>query len=75
MLKEEPKGLARPKRNAPDRGYPPGPGGGGKSVVLQLVVDARILGAGLLFSLLMGALGGLIPALSAMRLKPLESQR
>ena len=44
-------------------------------MVLQLVVDARIIGAGLLFSLFMGAVGGLIPALSAMRLRPLESLR
>jgi hypothetical protein len=49
--------------------------GGGKSVVLKLVVDGWILGAGLGFSLLMGAVGGLLPALSAMRLKPLESLR
>jgi putative ABC transport system permease protein len=49
--------------------------GGGKSIVLKLVVDWKILGAGLLFSLLMGCVGGLIPALSAMRLRPLESLR
>jgi ABC-type lipoprotein release transport system permease subunit len=49
--------------------------GGGKSVVLKLVVDARILTAGMVFSLVMGAIGGLVPALSAMRLKPLESVR
>jgi hypothetical protein len=50
-------------------------GGGGKSVVLKLVVDANILGVGLLLTLLMGGLGGLLPALSAMRLKPLDSLR
>ena len=49
--------------------------GGGKSVVLKLIVDWRILSVGLGFSLLMGAVGGLLPALSAMRLKPLESLR
>ncbi len=49
--------------------------GGGKSVVLKLVVDGRILLAGVVFSLYMGCMGGLIPALSAMRLKPLESVR
>lgn len=49
--------------------------GGGKSVVLKFVVDGRILGAGMLFSLVMGCLGGLLPALSAMRLKPLEAMR
>ncbi|MBV9126220.1 MAG: ABC transporter permease [Planctomycetes bacterium] len=52
-----------------------GSAGGGKSVVLKMVVDARTLAAGLGFSLLMGAIGGLVPALSAMRLKPLESLR
>jgi ABC-type antimicrobial peptide transport system permease subunit len=50
-------------------------GGGGKSVVLRLVVDANVLAAGLVFTLIMGALGGLVPALSAMRLRPLESMR
>jgi ABC-type antimicrobial peptide transport system permease subunit len=52
-----------------------GGGGGGKSVMLKLVVDWNILAAGLLFTLIMGGLGGLFPALSAMRLKPLESLR
>jgi putative ABC transport system permease protein len=50
-------------------------GGGGKSVVLKLVVDANILTGGILFALFMGAVGGLIPALTAMRLRPLESLR
>jgi ABC-type lipoprotein release transport system permease subunit len=49
--------------------------GGGRSVMLKLVVDARILATGLGFSLLMGCLGGLLPALSAIRLRPLESLR
>jgi hypothetical protein len=49
--------------------------GGGKSVMLKLVVDANTLGVGMLLALLMGALGGLVPALSAMRLRPLESLR
>ena len=49
--------------------------GGGKSVVFQLVVSPLIVCTGLAFSLLMGAVGGLLPALSAMRLKPLESLR
>jgi ABC-type lipoprotein release transport system permease subunit len=52
-----------------------GQGGGGKSVVLRLTVDANIVLGGVLFSLAMGCIGGLIPALSAMRLKPLESLR
>ena len=50
-------------------------GMGGKSVVLKLVVDGKIVAAGLAFSLVMGAIGGLLPALSAMRLRPLESLR
>lgn len=49
--------------------------GGGKSVVLRLVVDGNILATALLVTLAMGFLGGLIPSLSAMRLKPLESLR
>lgn len=49
--------------------------GGGKSVVLRMVVDSKVLLGGLGFSLLMGAVGGLIPALSAMLTRPLESLR
>jgi hypothetical protein len=49
--------------------------GGGKSVVLHLVVDWRVLGAGMLFSVFLGCMGGLLPALSAMRLKALDSLR
>jgi ABC-type antimicrobial peptide transport system permease subunit len=49
--------------------------GGGKSVVLKLTVDADTLAIGMLFTVVMGALGGLLPALSAMRLRPLESLR
>jgi putative ABC transport system permease protein len=52
-----------------------GQGGGGKSVVLKLVVDHQILVGGLLFSVVMGCVGGLLPALSAMRLRPLEAVR
>jgi hypothetical protein len=49
--------------------------GGGKSIVLKLIVDGRLLGFGLLFSLAMGCIGGLLPALSAIRLKVLDSLR
>ncbi|MFM7151224.1 MAG: ABC transporter permease [Gemmataceae bacterium] len=49
--------------------------GGGKSVVLKLIVDAKILAAGMIFSLVLGCLGGFIPELSAMRLKPLDAVR
>jgi putative ABC transport system permease protein len=52
-----------------------GQGGGGKSVVLKLIIDSTILTNGFLFSLIMGALGGLLPAVAAMRMKPLESLR
>ena len=52
-----------------------GHGGGGKSVVLQLVIDADIIASGILLTLVMGLLGGLLPALAAMRLKPLEALR
>jgi putative ABC transport system permease protein len=48
-------------------------GGFGKTVVLKLVVDSNILAAGLVVTLFMGALGGLVPSLTAMRLRPLES--
>lgn len=49
--------------------------GGGRSIVLKLVVDGRILATGLGFSLLMGCIGGLLPALSAIRLRVLDSLR
>lgn len=52
-----------------------GSSGGGKSVVLQLAVSADIIAGGILLTLLMGLLGGLLPALSAIRLKPLEALR
>ncbi len=47
--------------------------GGGKKVVLKLIVDAKTIAVGMLFTLVMGALGGFLPALSAMRLRALES--
>jgi cell division protein FtsX len=49
--------------------------GGGKTVVLKLIVDANIIGTGMLFALLMGLIGGFFPAWSAMRLRLLESLR
>lgn len=52
-----------------------GQGGGGKSVVLQLTVSLQILATGVMLALAMGLVGGLVPALSAMRLKPLETLR
>jgi hypothetical protein len=50
-----------------------GAGGGGKSIVLKLAVDAVVIVTGLVFSLLMGALGGVLPSFNAMRLRPLDS--
>ncbi len=52
-----------------------GSGGGGKSVVFKLTVDANIWLGVLTFSIGMGILGGLLPALSALRLRALESLR
>lgn len=50
-----------------------GPGGGGKTVVLRITFDAGTLAVGLIFSVFMGAIGGLFPSLSAMQVRPLES--
>ena len=52
-----------------------GGGGGGKSVILKLAVDTPVLGSAMVLTLAMGLLGGVIPALSAMRLKPLDAVR
>ncbi|MCE9568068.1 MAG: ABC transporter permease [Planctomycetes bacterium] len=49
--------------------------GGGKSVALKMIVDFQILAAGMLFTLVLGRLGGLVPALSAMRMEILDSLR
>jgi hypothetical protein len=48
---------------------------GGKSLVFTLSVDGDTLAVGLLFTLGMGSVGGVLPAIAAMRLKPLESLR
>ncbi|HUP78492.1 MAG TPA: ABC transporter permease, partial [Pirellula sp.] len=52
-----------------------GNGPAGKAVVFRVVVDWGVLGIGLMLSMMMGLVGGLVPALSAMRFKPLESLR
>jgi hypothetical protein len=52
-----------------------GGGPGGKSVALTIDVSAEVMALGMLFTLVMGRLGGLVPALSAMRMKVLESLR
>jgi ABC-type antimicrobial peptide transport system permease subunit len=49
--------------------------GGGKTVVFKMVVSQAVLLAGVSFTLIMGVLGGILPALAAMRLRPLESLR
>ncbi len=49
--------------------------GGGKSVVLELTVDWKIIAECMLFSLVMGLIGGLVPAFSAMRMKLLDTLR
>jgi ABC-type lipoprotein release transport system permease subunit len=48
---------------------------GVKDVVLKLVVDANTVTIGLIFTVVMGILGGLLPALSATRLRPLDALR
>jgi len=52
-------------------------GGGpeGKTVAVTIAVDAEVIALGMFFTLAMGRLGGLVPALSAMRLKVLDSLR
>jgi ABC-type antimicrobial peptide transport system permease subunit len=50
-------------------------GGSGKSVMVKLVVDASVLAEALGFALIMGCIGGLLPALSAIRLRVLDSIR
>ena len=52
-----------------------GQGAGSKFVVLKLNVDWPTLILGMRVALWMGLLGGLLPSISAMRLRPLESMR
>jgi putative ABC transport system permease protein len=52
-----------------------GGGPGGKTVAVTIAVDAEVIALGMFFTLAMGRLGGLVPALSAMRLKVLDSLR
>jgi ABC-type lipoprotein release transport system permease subunit len=49
--------------------------GSERTVVLKLVVEPSTLAMSMLFSLVTGSVGGMIPALVAMRLRPLESLR
>ena len=50
-----------------------GGGPGGKSIVLSIDVSSEIIVCGLLFTLVIGRLGGLVPALSAIRMKMLDT--
>lgn len=52
-----------------------GGGGGGKFVALDMVVSGDILATGMTVALAIGAIGGLLPAISAMLVKPLYSLR
>ncbi len=52
-----------------------GGGMGGKSFALTIDVSAEVMALGMLFTLVMGRLGGLVPALSAMRMNVLDSLR
>jgi ABC-type lipoprotein release transport system permease subunit len=52
-----------------------GQGAGGKFVALRLVVSIDTLATGMLVAMFMGAIGGFLPAFSAMRQRPLEALR
>lgn len=49
--------------------------GGGKTVVLNMTVNFTVISYAVGFIVMMGLLGGLLPALSAMRLKVLDAVR
>jgi hypothetical protein len=48
-------------------------GQGGKTVIMKVTIDADVVICGVLFTIVMGRLGGLVPSLSAMRLGILQS--
>jgi ABC-type antimicrobial peptide transport system permease subunit len=50
-------------------------GQGGKTVVTKLIFGSDVLASGILFTIVMGRLGGLLPSVGAMRLGILESLR
>lgn len=50
-----------------------GGGGGGKSFAITIRVNAEVVALGMLFAMMMGRLGGLVPALSAMRMSILDA--
>jgi putative ABC transport system permease protein len=49
--------------------------GGGKFVVLRLAIDLQTILLGFLLAMMMGLLGGFLPAFSAVRLQPLDALR
>jgi ABC-type lipoprotein release transport system permease subunit len=49
--------------------------GGGRLVILELIVSPRIVAVGILLTVGMGVLGGVIPSLTAMRLTALDALR
>jgi putative ABC transport system permease protein len=49
--------------------------GSGKMVIMRIVIDTDVVICGILFTIIMGRLGGLVPSLSAMRLGILQSLR
>ncbi|MFM8931784.1 MAG: ABC transporter permease, partial [Gemmataceae bacterium] len=49
--------------------------GGGKSVVLRMTVDSQIILYGMGVAMIIGLLGGAVPAFNATRIKPLEALR
>jgi putative ABC transport system permease protein len=49
--------------------------GGGKFVVLEMIVSGDIIAVGLALALAMGLVGGLLPSIRAMLIRPLESLR
>jgi ABC-type antimicrobial peptide transport system permease subunit len=52
-----------------------GNGMGGKNFAVKIHVSPEVMALGMLFALMMGRLGGLVPALSAMRAKILDTLR
>ena len=49
--------------------------GAGKTVMLRLSVDASTIALGLVLTMIMGGIGGLLPSLNAMRLRALDALR
>lgn len=49
--------------------------GGGKTVVFKMVVDHEVIRVACIFTFIMGMMGGIVPAISAMRIKPLDAVR